>query len=105
LQDRQVTFGNAWENAMMLALRMAGYAEGAQLLARWQDPTPHSEREQAEVALFKQQLGVSRQQVLTELGYSPQEIERMAVERATEQQQLGDAMLSAFDRDDVVGGN
>lgn len=97
IMSRQQSFGNAWEDVLALALQMVGLGEHVQLSTLWQDPTPRSDRESAEVALLKQQVGVSRDQILAELGYSPEQIERMAEEREVSSADLGEAMLTAFE--------
>lgn len=97
VRDRQATFGNAWEDALSLALRMAGLGEG-RLRSEWKDPAPKGEKEQAETVLLKQQAGISRRQALAELGYADQDIEKMLGEREAESAQLGERMLAAFDR-------
>ena len=97
VEDRQLAFGNGWEDVLGLALAMAGEPV-AQLSTLWRDATPRSAKEVAEVALIKEQLGVSREQILKELGYSPEEIDRMAVEREATSAQLGEQMLSAFEK-------
>jgi len=95
--DRQVVFGNAWEDALALALRMAGYGE-ARLSCQWQDPAPVSTREAAETATLQVQAGVPRRQVLRELGYSELQIERMLAEDEAGAKELSDRLLAAFDR-------
>jgi len=79
IRDRQVAFGNIWEDVMRFALRVAGKPD-AMLSCQWEDPTPRVALEMAQVALIKQQLGVSQQRILSELGYSPQEIEQIQAE-------------------------
>lgn len=44
IKDRQVAFGNVWEDAMTLALRMSG-TEVEGLSAVWEDATPRSDNE------------------------------------------------------------
>lgn len=97
VKDRQVAFGNAWEDALGLAVRMAGGPE-ARLSMLWTDPTPRSDREMVEIGVMKKDVGVSERQIQLELGYSEEQIERMAKEREEQTQQLGDAMLGAFER-------
>jgi hypothetical protein len=96
VRDRQVSFGNTWENAMALALRMAGKAE-AQLSAEWKDPTPRSERDQINMALIKKDLGVPRARILAELGYGAEEIPTLLAEWRAEKTQLGDALLQNWE--------
>lgn len=83
IKDRQLAFGNTWEDALGLALRMAGQAD-VRLSTLWNDPTPRSERDQADVAVIKRQLGVSSRQVLRELGYADDLIDKMAAEEPAE---------------------
>lgn len=97
VEDRQLAFGNSWEDVLRLALMMSGES-GVGLSTLWRDPTPRSAKEVAEVSLIKEQLGVSRDQILRELGYSPEEIERMATEREATTVQLGEQMLTAFEQ-------
>ncbi len=98
--NRQVMFGNAWEDVLRFALRVAG-KRVAQLSCQWKDPTPRADLERAQVGLMKHQLGASQKQILGELGYSPQEIEQMLQDRQEEAKALGDTLLGAFDRDEA----
>ncbi len=99
VRDRQIAWGNVWEDALTLALRMAG-VEGAELSCNWLDPTPRNTRSFVEVLLLKQQLGVSQQQLLREAGYSESEIEAMQAEKQAAQEALGEQLLTAFERGD-----
>lgn len=83
VRDRQVAFGNTWEDVLSFALRVAGSAADATLSTLWRDPTPRNEKEQAEVATLKAGLGVSNTQLLRELGYSDPQIKQMQQERAS----------------------
>lgn len=97
VKDRQLAFGNVWENCIGLALRMSSGPD-ARLSTLWEDPTPRALKELAEVALLKKQLGVSEEQLLSELGYSPEQIRTMQREREAQMAEMGEAMLTAFDR-------
>ncbi len=79
VRDRQIAFGNVWEDVMRFTLRVAGKPD-AVLSCQWEDPTPRVALEMVQVALIKQQLGVSQEHILAELGYSPQEIVQMQEE-------------------------
>lgn len=107
VRDRQVSFGNAWEDAMRLALRIAGRAD-VRLHAQWRDPAPRSEKEHAETLLLKQQIGVPDRQLQREAGYSDEDIARMQTERQEERAttaELGSRLLANFEagRDDEEG--
>ncbi|RLG78467.1 MAG: hypothetical protein DRO14_00590 [Thermoprotei archaeon] len=94
----QETFGDVWEDCMSLALRMREIEGDYRLSTVWEDAAPRNPRAEAETALLKQQVGVSREQLLAELGYSPEEIERMAEERTAGDAELGEKLLTQFER-------
>lgn len=62
----------------------------------WQAMLPKDEKQQRETALVDQQLGVSKDTLLTQLGYNP-DLERE--KRAQDTEQLGEQLLTAFDQD------
>lgn len=75
---RQAVFGNVWEDAIALALRMAGRAsDRTRLSAQWKDAAPKSRREEAETQELLLRIHGSRRQSLKELGYASDEIESM----------------------------
>jgi len=98
VRDRQVVFGNVWEDVMQFALRVAGQSEAVAISCQWEDPTPRNELDHANVAVLKAQVGIPERQLWREFGYSEQEIERMLEERAAGDQRLGEALLTNFDR-------
>jgi hypothetical protein len=102
VKDRQLGWGNVWEDAMQVALAMTGVTV-AGLSCNWTDPAPRNERELVETLLLKKQLGVSDNQLLREAGYTEEQITTFAQERETQQAALGEAMLTAFDRNQVAG--
>jgi hypothetical protein len=79
--DRQLSWGNVWADVARFALQIV---EGGDTDPEtvWQDTTPRSEREQVEIAKLKRELGVSKSQVLREIGYEDAEIEEFADEAA-----------------------
>jgi len=97
VRDRQVSFGNVWEDVMRFAIRVAGKPD-AVLSCQWEDPTPRVALEMAQVALIKQQLGVSQQRILSELGYSPQEIEQMQADAEEEADAAASAGARAYNQ-------
>lgn len=116
VQNRQVTWGDVWEDAFRLALRLevdfaavevaADAADPAlvPLDAQWRDPKSRNEQEHLTAALIKSQLGVSKRTLIRELGYDPdREMEQaeLEAEAAMERAQR------AFDRGgggDPAGG-
>ena len=77
-QDRHRDWGETWEAALSLALRMQGAGEDIELEAVWAEAESRiSEKEAAETQEIKQRLGVSKEQSLLELGYDPEKVQEM----------------------------
>lgn len=57
-----------------------------------------------QAALVRKQLGVSEQQILSELGYQADDIARMADENAQAQVNIGPALIDQFNRGNTGGG-
>jgi hypothetical protein len=88
IQDRQVAFGNEWEDAIAFALRVEGEEQvvAADVDALWETASPRSERELLETLVLKQALGVPRAQLIRELGYEADKADELiaaAEEQAT----------------------
>jgi hypothetical protein len=84
VQERQTRFGNAWEDTMILALRIAKAFGGMteeisdlELSTLWSPAELVDEKLQAEAKKLKQELGVTTEQLWAELGYSEEQIEKM----------------------------
>lgn len=75
VEHKQVTFGNAWEDAMRLAIRLqntfgaARYPADLPLSTLWSPAATRSERDHLETLLLKAQLGVPAETLLAEAGY------------------------------------
>lgn len=79
---RQNVFGQAWADAMSLALRVnAAFGESvivapeAEITTKWQDAETRNEMTMAQVAEAHKRLNVPDEQVWMLLGYTPQEID------------------------------
>ena len=83
--DRQVYFGNAWEDVMALARKLHNtFGQGetldeeASISTQWRDAQSRNERELAEtMAIHRDKLGVPLETVWRRVGYAPDEIEEM----------------------------
>lgn len=82
--NRQVTFGNAWEDVLQMAKRLHvafGDAPKVDLDAListvWKDPLTRSDKTHLETLKLKKELGVPEEELWVEMGYSADEIERM----------------------------
>lgn len=91
--DRQISFGNAWEDALSFALKIQGQAD-VRFNATWTDPAPKSELEHAQTLEIKSRLGVSRPQILTELDYTKEQIAKMEAQKLKEDQQMFDQQMA-----------
>lgn len=80
-------------NRALLAL--GGFGDDRETEIVWQDPLPQNSMEQRQVALLDQQLGVSKDTTLTNLGY---DAEKEAEKRSEEAETAMEAAATAFDR-------
>jgi Phage portal protein, SPP1 Gp6-like len=83
VKDRQLAFGNVWEDAMAFAMTIAHKPE-ARLVALWDDPTPRNEKDHASMLVMKRSVGISAHQVQREFGYSDEQIVQMEQENLTD---------------------
>lgn len=82
---RQRAFGGTWEDVMRLAVLVRDGVQrpGMESLETiWRDPETRTVAQAADAAVKKLAVGVSREQVLEDLGYSPVQIERMTASPA-----------------------
>lgn len=83
IKDRQTAFGNVWEDVLLFALKVSGQSgidDQTRLETLWLDAAPKSEAELADTAVKKKAVGVSRSQLLKEMGYDDETIARMLEE-------------------------
>ncbi|MFD8315885.1 phage portal protein [Kitasatospora purpeofusca] len=85
VRDRQRNFGESWEQTMRLAFAVLGddiRANAFDAETVWRDPESRTLGELADAAVKKQSAGVPWRQRMEDMGYTPQEIDRMEVDRA-----------------------
>lgn len=92
--DRQLSWGNVWEDVIALAVQMEG-GPAAQFSTIWTDPTPQNEREEVETLVLKKDLGVSDEQLLREAGYTEEQIVTMLAERDARAASMAAALAAA----------
>ncbi|MGW6597903.1 phage portal protein [Streptomyces sp. NPDC055036] len=77
-RERMLHFGEAWERVMRLAFQVLGDARaeayGAEVI--WRDPENRTEAQHMDALLKLELIGVPRDQLLSDAGYTPQQIER-----------------------------
>ena len=105
-KNRQISFGNAWENAIMLARRLhnafggGGLDEKAIVESQWKDPETRNEKAHLETLKIKGDLGIPAEQLWSEMGYDATQIaemKAMAGEELQNTSNLGGELLRAFD--------
>jgi hypothetical protein len=81
-RDRQVSFGNAYEDMMAIARRLHNaFGNGEKLdeeqsiSAQWKDAQTRNEKELLETLILKAQLLVPQEQLWREMGYDAEQIE------------------------------
>jgi len=95
-QRAQVGYGNAWEDAMRLCIRLSNayggtsFPEDVQISTQWAEAETRNETAHMEELRAKRELGVPIERLWAEAGYSPDEIEDM---KASEEYQARVAML------------
>jgi len=89
-------WGEVWENLMRFACLISGRPIAEEITAVWKDTSPQSETDQADVAIKKQAIGVSDEQLQREFGYSTEQIEQMAEENATRAATVSELAVQAF---------
>jgi hypothetical protein len=79
-RERMLHFGEAWEEVMRLCFKVLGDARSEAYSAEtiWKDPENRTESQHMDALLKLQMIGVPRDQLLSDAGYSPQQIARFA---------------------------
>lgn len=79
VKRKQRHFGEAWEEVLRLAFAVTGDPRAAATSAEtiWADPESRTESEHVDAVAKRQAIGVPWPQLMEDLGYSPQQIERM----------------------------
>lgn len=75
--DCQEAWGPQWARVMDLGMRMSMEPLGRPLTTLWASAESQSDREMAETGEIKRSIGVSTRQVLTEQGYTDEQIDQM----------------------------
>jgi hypothetical protein len=76
--DRQVAWGNRWEDCLMLALRMSGYGDVPQLSARWKDATPRDDAQRPAEVQALTAAGATIRGAAIVAGYSEEQADLLA---------------------------
>lgn len=104
VKDRQVSFGNTWEDVMAFCLLILGN-DNVRYKSFWVPAELQDPKEQAETLLLKKELGVSQDQCLREAGYTDEQIDQMEQESLEKQETFGSQLLNEFDRGNTAPGD
>lgn len=74
VRDRQISFGNVWEDVITLCLKMKRAADDAKLSCDWQDAVQKNRKDELEPLLIEQSLGIPVEQLWHKAGYSEKQI-------------------------------
>lgn len=106
VKQRQVAFGNAWEDAITIALRLqsafgqrVGPEQPGRVETVWADPETRNEEAHLASLEAKSRLGVPHKQLWREMGYDDEEIEQMDADAQAQKiadTNIGEAILSSF---------
>lgn len=96
-ETKRRTYGDLLVELNRRLLALGGFGEENRTVLHWPELLPRDPKAEAETALLHQQLGVSRSTILEKLGYDPQ---LEAQKREVASQELGEQMLTAFERGD-----
>jgi hypothetical protein len=85
IKARQGAFGNSWENALKFALKISRLGgDKDRLTTQWEPAAPITEKEHLETLLQKKDLGVTTRQLLLEVPYGEEEVNKMVEEKEAE---------------------
>ncbi len=92
---RQNAFGDTWADLMSFVLTQTANSD-VNLRTVWEPAETRDESGELNRAVLKQNLGVSKQQTLRELGYSDDEIEVFQQELQMDDEEMGEAFVRSF---------
>lgn len=86
VKSKKREFGESWEHAMRLAFKLLGDKRADEVKAEtiWADSESRTVSELADAAVKKASAGVPWHQRMEDMGYTPQQIDRMEVDRAAD---------------------
>lgn len=87
--DRTIAFGETWADIMAFAMGIlrGDSVDGLELDTNWKDTKPRNELEEWQKAVIKEEMGVSRRQILLEQGYTEEQIDQFEEDKAKEAQE------------------
>ena len=104
IRDRQLSFGNTWEDSMAFALTIAGVAVDS-VSCTWLDTTSVSESEKLDAETKKKDLGVPDETLWKEMGYDEDQIAEFSAAADVRREQAAAAFAGGTPTvQDITGG-
>ncbi len=101
---KRLIYGDMLKRLNSFLLVLGGFAEGLKIKIGWADTIPQNVLEEAQAAVILETLGVSKDTLITEMGYDARiEAAKKAKERQTEAE-FGADLMDKFDKGGLDGG-
>lgn len=110
-KDRQIGFGNVWEDVMAYSRRLFNtfgatsqgerMDEDQNISTQWEDPETRNAKDHLEALAIKGSLGVPEEQLWVEMGYNAEEIAEMRAMKAEDRAMsatMGGGLLQSFEQ-------
>ncbi len=97
-EQKRLTYGDMLTELNRRLLEFAGYGAEQIVTVRWPELLPRDPASEAALAAAKQQVGVSKDTLLTELGYDPDEERQKREADRQETAEIAEAAMARFDR-------
>jgi hypothetical protein len=95
---KRLLYGDMLRDMCSRLLELGGFQANIPVEIHWQNMLPTNVLEEAQTGLIYEQLGVSRDTILTRLGFDPELEEEKTATEKTEEGNVGSTMLSNFDK-------
>jgi len=97
-EQKRLTYGDLLVELNRRLLETAGFGTDQIVTVRWPEILPRDPMQEAALATTKQQIGVSKDTLLTELGYDPEEERQKREADRAESAEIAEAAMARFDR-------
>lgn len=99
--EKRLTYGGLVQELGRRLLEMGGFGAEHLVTLQWPAVVPSDRKTDTETGLLEEQVGVSKNTVLTRLGFDPVKEAELRDQEQQADQALGERLLSAFERNGV----
>lgn len=104
-ETKRLVYGEMLQELCNRLLELGGFGGEHEIKLQWSSVTPTDQQADATTATLWDQLGVSKDTILTKLGFDPEVEEQKRSEEAAEAGNVGNVLLQQFDKGQAVPGN